>query len=164
MKKRKRGEYGYLSYKKKVNTVKTIVLFAIPISLFVVGLLTTNTRLNALTIVAVLGMLPASQFAVNTFMYCKSKGLSKTDYETFRNACSGFLTSYENVFTTYEKTYEVPVLIVRNCFVCAYLLGDSQNAKNLSEHIKTYANKEGYPVKVNIITKKRSIYKADACY
>lgn len=159
MKKVVRGQYGYLAYKKKSKTIFTAVLFLIPLTLFAAGIITTKTRLNALTIIAILGMLPASQYAVNTFMYLKSKGISEQDYLEFEPFQSSFNMAFENVFTTYEKTYEVPVLVVKNKMVLGYVTAGSDGATKLEEHIKTCAQKEGLSVHVTMIPKKDTFLK-----
>lgn len=159
MKKTARGMYGYLSYKKKSTVITTIILFLVPLALFIAGLVTTKTRLNVLTIVAILGMLPACQFAVNAFMYLKAKGFTKEEYDECKAHVESLLTAYDNVFTTYDATYEVPVLVVKNQLICGYLSNAKDNGKKLEEHIKTSAMKEGIQVTVNMITKKETFIK-----
>ena len=64
MKKIQKGKPGYLNYKKKVEIIRTIVYFAIVLAIFALGIWQTGTRLNLLTVVAILGCLPASKSLV----------------------------------------------------------------------------------------------------
>lgn len=118
----KQGDFGYISHKKKTEILKTIVFFAIPLSLYIAGYATTKSRLNVLTIVAILGMLPASKQLVSMIMYLKAHGISEADHEAIKEAVVPLCNSYDNIFTTYEKTYEVPSVVIRNGNVCGLSL------------------------------------------
>ena len=61
MKKVEKGKPGYLNYKKKAEILRTVIYFAIVAAIFLLGYTQTHTRLNLMTVVAVLGCLPASQ-------------------------------------------------------------------------------------------------------
>ena len=68
MTKAKKGEYSYLSWRKKQEILKTTVLFGISAAIFVMGYFSTGSKNNLLTVVAVLGCLPASKSAVSMIM------------------------------------------------------------------------------------------------
>ena len=72
-----KGQYGYLKRQMKRELIKTFILFGISLSLYFAGRITTGTNKNLLTIVAVLGFLPASQFAVRSIMFMRAKGCSE---------------------------------------------------------------------------------------
>ena len=59
--KAERGKPGYINSLKKKYLVISIVEFAIVAAVFVLGYLQTGSRLNLLTVVAILGCLPASK-------------------------------------------------------------------------------------------------------
>lgn len=145
-----RNEKGYLADKRKREIIKTIIFFLVPIALFVAGLVTTKTRMNLLTIVAVLGMLPASRSLVTTIMYIKSKGISDEDYAQIKDLTEMVTGSFDNVFTTYEKTYEVPSVVVRSGNVCGYVSKEYKTLDALEKHLATCIKKEGYSVNVKI--------------
>ena len=64
MKKVEKGKPGYLNYKKKAEILRTVIYFAIVAAIFLLGYTQTHTRLNLMTVVAVLGCLPASKALV----------------------------------------------------------------------------------------------------
>ena len=64
MKKIQKGKPGYLNYKRKVEILRTVIYFAIVLAIFALGYWQTHTRLNLLTVVAILGCLPASKALV----------------------------------------------------------------------------------------------------
>ena len=145
-----RNEKGYLVRKRKREIIKTIFYFMIPIILFVAGYIATKSRLNLLTVVAILGMLPASRILVTTIMYIKSKGISEEDYTQIHELTQQLTGSYDNVFTTYEKTYEVPSVVVRSGNVCGYVAKEYKTLDALEKHLTISIKKEGYSVNVKI--------------
>ncbi len=145
-----RGEKGYLAQKKKMEMVKTVVLFAVPVILFVAGMIATKSRINLLTIVAVLGMLPASRSLVSLIMYLKSHAISEEDYAQIHDLTKNLTGAYDNIFTTYEKTYEVPSVVVRSGNVCGYVATEYKTLDNLEKHLTACIKKEGYAVNVKI--------------
>lgn len=148
--KRRRNDKGYLEAKRKSEIIKTIIYFAVPLSLLIAGIVATETKMNLLTIVAVLGMLPASRSLVTTIMYIKSKGISDEDYAQIGEMTQALTGSFDNVFTTYEKTYEVPSVVVRSGNVCGYVARTYKTLEPLEKHLTTCIKKEGYSVNVKI--------------
>ena len=147
-----KGHVGYISHKKKTEAIRMVIMFAVPLALFIAGMLTTKSRLNVLTIVAVLGMLPASKSLVSLIMYLKSSGITDHDYENLKALSDSLTVSYDNVFTTYEKTYEVPSLVVRSGNVCGYVTKEVPKLAELEKHIETCIKKEGISVNVKIFS------------
>lgn len=145
-----RNDKGYLESKRKSEIIKTMIYFAVPVALLIAGIMATKTKMNLLTIVAVLGMLPASRSLVTTIMYIKSKGISDQDYEQISELSQPLTGSFDNVFTTYEKTYEVPSVVVRSGNVCGYVAKEYKTLEPLEKHLATCIKKEGYSVNVKI--------------
>lgn len=153
MKNIQKGTYGYIEKRRKFEIIKTLLLFMIPLSLFAAGIIATHSRLNILTIVAVLGMLPASKSAVIMIMYIKGHGISKEDYETYEPYMKDLKTSYDNIFTTYEKTFEIPSMVVRCGNVCGISAKKYDSIGALEKHIEATLKQEGYIVNCKIFEK-----------
>ena len=64
MKKKEKGQPGYIKWRKEKYLIGTIAEFAVVIALVVLGYVQTKTKLNLLTVVAVVGCLPASKMLV----------------------------------------------------------------------------------------------------
>ena len=73
----KKGEVGYIDSHKKKVIIKCITEFGISIAIFVLGILQTKSRLNLLTLVAILGCLPASKALVEVIMILPHKSFDK---------------------------------------------------------------------------------------
>ena len=64
-----KGTEKYLDTQKKYELIRTLLYFGISASLFIGGYLQTKSKVNLLTVVAVLGCLPASKSAVSAIMF-----------------------------------------------------------------------------------------------
>ena len=64
MKKTEKGMPGYLNYKRKIEIIRTLAYFGIVIAILLLGYFQTGTKLNLLTVVAIVGCLPASKALV----------------------------------------------------------------------------------------------------
>ena len=64
----------------------TIGMFAISLAIFIMGYISTKTNANYLTVVAVLGCLPASKCAVSLIMFLKAKECSSEDKDMIEAA------------------------------------------------------------------------------
>ena len=63
-----KGDAGYLRRRKRLLILEAVVSFGLVAALIIAGYVTTKTKLNLLTVVAVLGCLPASRILVNLIM------------------------------------------------------------------------------------------------
>lgn len=108
-----KGAKNYLKLQKKYEIIRTVIYFGISLSLFAAGWITTGERTNLLTIVAILGCLPASKSLVQTIMFCKYKSLSEEDAKKIASHSEGLHCLYDMIFTTREKTF--PVLHMTIC-------------------------------------------------
>lgn len=151
-----KGTFGYIAHRKKAEVIKTVIMFLIPLSLFLAGLIATKSRLNVLTIVAVLGMLPASKSAVLMIMYLKGHGITQEDYALYAPCMKDMICSYDNIFTTYEKAYEIPALVVRGGNICGISAARYDKIHDLEKHIENCVRQEGYSVNVKFFDKKEA--------
>lgn len=74
----KKGESGYIDYMKKRTLIKTLVLYLMSLIIFFAGYLHFGKKENVITVIAVLGILPASRSLVNFIMFMRFKSTSMT--------------------------------------------------------------------------------------
>lgn len=117
---RVKGTRNYLNSQKKYEIIRTVVYFAISFSLMAAGYIQTGRRANLLTIVAVLGCLPASKSAVEAIMFLRFKSCSAQAAEMIEQHAEGLDCLYDMVFTSYKKNFAVSHLAVRGNTVCGY--------------------------------------------
>jgi hypothetical protein len=143
MKKAVKGTFGYLKRKRKAVLLWTIIYFALALSLYFIGLLTTGTRKNLLTIVAVLGLLPASKSFVNLVMYLKATGCSQEAKETIEQAEGRLIGMYDMYFTSYKKNFAISHMVVEGKNICGYT-EKADCALECEEHLATMLKQSGY--------------------
>ena len=68
-----KGDAGYLRRRKRLLILEAVVSFGLVAALIIAGYVTTKTKLNLLTVVAVLGCLPASRILVNLIILTADK-------------------------------------------------------------------------------------------
>ena len=145
------GKKDYLNSQKKYEIIRTAVYFAISLSLFAAGWITTGERTNLLTIVAILGCLPASKSLVGMIMYLRFKSLSVEDAKKIDLYSEGQLCLYDMVFTSREKTYPVMHITVCGNTIAGYMpnkkLSDADCAKHLEVCLKV-DNFTGVTIKI----------------
>lgn len=140
--KMKKGDYLYIQNKKKMEIIKTIVFFGISAILYLAGYITTGSNKNYLTIVAVLGCLPASKSAVSMIMNLKVKPCSEKAYKAISEKIGDNAGAYNLYFTSYDKNYDMAHVYAKGMTVISF----TENAKILEsdyeEHIKASLNKD----------------------
>lgn len=148
----RQGEYEYYRAKRNREVLKTIIYFAVSFSLLIAGYVATHTKANLLTIVAILGLLPASKSCVSMIMYLRYHGCSKENYELLKDTLSQFLHAYGLVFTSYQKTYEVAGCIVKNGYIYGYLTTHQDMHEDLEKHIEGIVKRNGYTATIAMYT------------
>ena len=139
-KKNNKGEYEYLREKKKLEVLKTILFFGISLAILIMGYVSTGSKSNYLTIVAVLGMLPASKSAVSMFMYLKMKGCSDTVRQQLTDTFGHKVGVYNLCFTSYDKNYEISHMYVKGMTVIAFTENSKIVENAFEDHIKNVLN------------------------
>ncbi len=148
-----KGTKDYLISQRKYEIIRTMVYYIISLSLFFAGLITTGTRNNILTIVAVLGCLPASKSLVGAIMYCKYKSLSKKSAAFIEDHDDGLYCLYDLVFTTREKSYPILHMTIQNQNIIGYAEDIKFSETDCEEHMKTALKIDHYTdITVKIFT------------
>lgn len=142
-----KGCYGYLKSRKKREIIRTIVYFALPLAIFLMGYYTTGTKKNLLTVVAVLGALPASKSAVSLIMYLKAGVCSASCHEAMleRGLDTGStLMLYDLYLTSYQKNFQISVMAVKNNVICGYTEDNACDIGAGEKHIAEIMRQNGY--------------------
>lgn len=161
MKKRvTKGSFGYLKGKRTETILWTLLLFVVSATLFIAGIVATGSKENLLTIVAILGILPAARSLVNCIMYCKSKPCSLQWYEAHKDFIGQFTYGYYDfVFTTSERAYNVPVLVIKEGNICGLTFDTRKPVKELEKHIQSCLKKEKRSANIVIFDKEEEFLK-----
>lgn len=139
-----KGAYGYLARKKKTVILRTILFFGISLAIFIAGYVTTGTRKNLLTVVAVLGCLPACKSVVNMIMLLRAVGCSKEAADRIA-ACEGRLVGmYDMYFTSYQQNFPISHMVVDGRVILAFHEAAGFNAQAATAHLQTMLKQGGF--------------------
>ena len=100
-----KGTKNYLKTQSRYEIARTVLYFAISLSLFAAGIISTGDKMNLLTIVAVLGCLPACKSVVTMIMFLRYKGCTQGDMDILQNIEHKMTQLWDMVFTTYNKNF-----------------------------------------------------------
>ncbi len=117
-----KGKKSYLKSQRTYEIIRTIIYFGISISLYVAGYVNTKSNMNLLTVVAVLGCLPACKSLVGMIMFLKFKSLPEEAEVEIEKHSEDLYCLYDMVFTTYDKNYMVGHMVLRGNTVIGYII------------------------------------------
>lgn len=142
-KKHPKGTYEYAGYKKLVDIGITLVLFALALGLYIIGRVTTGSNRNLLTIVAVLGLLPACKMVVDVIMCFRIKKCSEEQKNRIDASVGALCGLYNMYFTSYEKNYAVDHMVISGNSIIGYASSEKFNEKSFTTHLNDLLRKEG---------------------
>ena len=138
-----KGTKNYIDTQKKYEIIRTLLYFGIAISLFIAGYIQTGRKTNLLTVVAVLGCLPASKSAVSVIMFLRFKSCGAEAASKIEEHCQGLHSLYDMVFTSYQKNYVVSHLAVQGNTVCGYSGKPDFPENDFNKHIDNILKMDG---------------------
>lgn len=139
-----KGTYGYLKSQTIFEIIKTLILYAMALGLYFIGYLTLHTNKSLWSVLAVLAILPASKSLVGVIMFLRYKSLTSEQHRKYIEAAGDLACLFENVLTTSQKSYYVPVFVCEDNTLIGYLCNSKNgDIKALTEHIVNVLKNEG---------------------
>ena len=135
-KKALKGEHGYLGYQKKKVIIVTIIYYVISLAVFALGYYSTHTKANLLTVVAVLGLLPASKSTVSAIMYIRTPKYSEDTFKTISSCVKSLPAVYDLYLTSYQKNYPINCFVAKDSNLMGYTEFSDVDVSGCEEHIK----------------------------
>lgn len=142
-KKHPKGSFEYANYKKKVDIIVTIVLFLLALGLYITGKVTTGSNKNLLTIVAILGLLPACKMVVDVVMCFRVKITDTELKQKIDTNISDLYGMYNMFFTSYDKNYSIDHLVILNDSIIGLSTDSKFDEKGFNTHINDLLRKDG---------------------
>ena len=102
-----------------------------------------GTKENLLTVIAVLGCLPAGRSTVNMIMYLKASGCSMEAKGKINGYADGLTEVYDMYFTSYEKNYPISHMAVWDHVVCGYSESRKMDTKACADHLEACLKQGG---------------------
>lgn len=134
--KRNKGEFAYPAYEKKRVILRTVIYFAISLAVFLLGYISTKTKENLLTIVAVLGLLPSCKSLVSVIMYLRIPKFSQEIYEELAKHAGTVKTIYSMYLTSYKLNFPINCFAVQGGCLIGYTEFAACDTDACEKHIK----------------------------
>lgn len=151
MEKKEKGMYGYIEYHKKIQLIKTIIMFLLVLLVYFTGILATKTRENVLTVVAIVGVLPSAKMLVSYIVLFKYKSPDRERYNELNDISRGGVVLSDCVITCTDKRFYIEFAYVTDTCIYCFTENKPGNYSTIEANIEEFIKKCGDYVKVNII-------------
>ena len=136
MKRYEKGMPGYLDYKKKIEIIRTIVYFALAAAVYFLGYSQTGSNKNLLTVVAIVGCLPACKALVGVIIRFPHHSIREEIAKELKETCPHLTTIYDLVITSTEKIMPVDEIIISGDKIFGYTSDKKVDLRYAEQHIK----------------------------
>lgn len=137
MKKQKKGTPGYLEYKKKIEIIRTIIYFLLVAAVYLLGYSQTHSNKNLLTVVAVVGCLPACKALVGVITRLPYPSIDPERAREVKELCPHMTVVFDLVVTSRDKIMPIDVLVISGNKVFGHLSGKKADPQYTEKHIKS---------------------------
>lgn len=148
-----KGCYGYIRYQKRIRLLRTVLCFAAAFAIYLIGyLLNDGDKKNIYTIIAMLGIIPASLSCVGAIMMGLRKPMDEVLYRDVKDAAGSLNVAYELYFTTHDTNLFVDAAAVADGTVAAFTHEDVKQdvIRFMEDHIEKSLRASGHRRKVKI--------------
>ncbi len=136
MKKCEKGTPGYLRWKLKTEILRTAMYFAVVAAVYLLGYSQTHSNKNLLTVVAVVGCLPACKALVGV--------ITRIPYQTMDQKAAGEVAGksmhltdiYDLVVTSSEKIMPIDCIVISGDKVFGYTSNPKTGLKDTSSYLR----------------------------
>lgn len=133
-----KGDVGYLKDVKKRELIKCIVQWGLVIAFLIIGIIIFETKLNILTMVAVLGCLPASKAMVAVVVKWPIKPLDKEKVDRVVNNTNYLTSSFDVVLTSKEKIMPLQCVVIAGNTIYAYTNSKKVGLQSTANYMKAF--------------------------
>ena len=139
-----KGQPGYIKARKIKYLIFAIVEFAIVAALVILGYVQTGSKLNLLTVVAVVGCLPASKMLVEFIAMAPHKSITPERYTEIEGKAPLLTKMYDMVLTVNDKIMPVEVCVVSGHVICGYTSSEKTDEVKTARFLKHMLEKNHY--------------------
>ncbi|MBE5951859.1 MAG: hypothetical protein E7260_09760 [Lachnospiraceae bacterium] len=133
-----KGTYGYLNSIKKNALAHTLLMVAIGLLVFVIGLLLNKMEAtNIFTVIAFLFVLPAAKSFVTVVVLLPFKQMDarkKEKLDRYKKGSDEIL--YDLVFTSSERVMHLDCVYITGSQIIGYTERNKDNVKKIEEYLK----------------------------
>ena len=145
MKRVRKGQAGYVKYERVKRLLITLLMFALPLGLYFIGIVVTGSNKNILTVVSVVGILPAARAMVSWIMTMLSKEAPEEIIACTEKNAGSLVHGFELMVTAYEGRMPLDAVVVcGNNVACYATYGKSEQDEFMQTHIEKILATNGY--------------------
>lgn len=146
-----KGEYGYLSYKKRMFFLRIIGCVLLGLSIFVIGLLVKRTHRNIASVFAMLMVLPAAKEMVSLIVMMHYRSVPKKRYEEMKKYVKEGTNFYTDViFTSPEKIMCLDFLVEVKGKIIGLKAKGNQDLVYMNQYLEKGVRNWGYHYTVKL--------------
>lgn len=136
MKRCQKGTPGYLRDKLKMEILRTVLYFVIVAAVFLLGYSQTHSNKNLLTVVAVVGCLPACKALVGVITRFPYRTIDSALAEEVAGKSSHLTVIYDLVITSTEKIMPIDCIVISGDKVFGYTSNKKTEPQSTSTYIR----------------------------
>ena len=142
-----KGTFGYIKKQFIFEIIKTVILYLMAFGIFFIGYFSLGTKKSLWSVFAVLALLPACKSLVGVIMLGRYKSLKDDVYNKYITSAGDVECIYENIITTSQKTFFLPVIACEDNTVVGYInTNKASDVKDVTEHLSNVLKNAGHKV------------------
>lgn len=155
-----KGEYEYVKDHRMRICIFTAFLFIISLSLYIAGYVTTKSNKNYLTIVAILGLLPASKSLVSVIMNFRVKVTDLTFKKEIESRIGNLTGMFHMYFTSYDSNFYINHLVITDNSLIGFSDDSKFDEKKFKEHLEKHMKIDGIEnITIKVFNDKNAYFK-----
>ena len=136
-----KGKPGYIKAEKNRYLIWSIAEFAVVAALVIIGYVQTESKMNLLTVVAVVGCLPAAKTLVEFITMAPHKSIETKKYKEIEEKANLLVKAYDLIITNSEKVMPVDVIVISGHTVCGYTSNPKTDEAKVASYLKEMLQK-----------------------
>lgn len=142
---------GYLKYKLKIEIIRAVIYFGLVMVIFLLGYFQTHSKENLLTVVAVLGCLPACKVLVGVITRIPYHSIDAEVAKEIGEKSSNLTVLYDLVVTSKDKIMPIDAVVISDKKVYGYTTSKKVDLQYAASHIKTILENNHLEAAVKIL-------------
>lgn len=142
--KTEKGHPGYIHSRKMKYLLWAVVEFAIVIALVVIGIIQTGSRMNLLTVVAIVGCLPAAKMLVEYITMAPYHSIAPEKGKEIEEKAPLLTKAYDLVITSPEKVMQIDAVVISGHTICGYTSNEKTDEAKTAQYIKEVLHNHKY--------------------
>ena len=162
MKRIERCEYGRINAEKRKNIMGALLMVAIGVAFFVLGLcLNKFEKTNIFTVVAILFVLPMARYLTTVIVLLPYKSPDKTLYEKVKGAVpEGSMLFSDYVFTSGERAMGMAFFVLTGNELIGLAMSEKEKTEKMTEYLGTELKRRQIPGKVTVYKEQEKFFAA----